>query len=320
MFNPNYIPSDYLREIVLAKGTSAQLFLYYAIFSDLKPMMDDWIPLDRMEIFEKACRKYGLLIQKECLFLETKPIRQLFDKSIGAAQAPTTKSFGAPLNSGYDGFVHVFISKSKEILEEGKRYGTYPLAVNGRVMIKPRFDYLKFGIFLGYPKCCIKFFSEYNNHLKYPNTLFLPFSNTKSKPHFLCNSLTKDSYSYIYHIPCSFACKKTIKLASKLREFIYEKDPSYGRLIDEHLKNIFLVFKEKNMYAFKGDSNKNTIRYNQCFFIDYSIYKPTYLNFFNDGNKIIVEKNLIKIFSNNNLIHKIEKEHPQNGFIISFKD
>jgi hypothetical protein len=317
MFQGPYIPKEYLREIVLSKGNSGQLYLYHAILADLKPMLDDWIPVNKIKIFERACKKYGLFIAKESIFVDWP--RSELEKSIGKESLNTTKTFGSPLSSNYEGSMHVFVSKSKEILEQGKRYGWYPESINGRIINKPNADHYIYGEFLGYPKCCRIFFVKFNDHNKYPNTLYMPFTNTKS-PHFLCNSLTKDSYSYLFHIPCSFDCKKTIELASKLRRFICEKDPVYANLIDEHMKMVFLVFRERDIYAFKGTLNNNEIIYTDCYFVDYYLYPGEHLELFKKGNRITMGEKEIKVFFNNKLIGRIHKKFPECGFPISFTD
>lgn len=312
-----YVPQEYLREIVQAKNSSGMLFLYYALLADLKPMLDDWVPAENMHLFEKACRKYGLFVYKESLFVDMPSLD--IEKTIGKESLTTTKVFNAPINSKYPGYIHVFVSRSKEILKEGRGYGGYGLVINARAIHKLMIDHYLFGTFLGYPKCCIDFFWKYNNHKKYANTLFIPFKNTK-KPNFLCNCLTKDTHSYLYHIPCSFDCKKTIHLASELRKFIYEKDSRYGQLIDKCMKQTFLVFKERDIYCFDGQFAGDKFTYSNCYFQDYMLYQPKYLELFHNGNSLKVTDENIIIYFNNTFIAKIKKNSPEEGFIISFSD
>lgn len=316
LFPEKYIPNDYLREIVLAKGNSGMLFLYHAMLAGLKPLLDEWIPPSRIKEFEKACEKYGLYTAKEAHFLDL----PFSDRIIGKEFATTTKCFGAPVGSEYKGRIHIYISKSEEVLDEGKRYGWYPLAINGRCVSKPPSDHYWFGEFLGYPACCRHFFMEHSNHQKYANTLKVPFENTKAPPHFLCNSLTKDSYSYIYHIPCGFDCKNTIKHTSKLQKFIYRKDPEYGRLIDAHLNLPFLVCRERDIYAFDGTLDGNTLTYKNCFFVDDYLYQPKYLDLLKKGNRVVIEEKEAKVYSNQRKIGSIQKTSSEDWFFISFED
>ncbi len=315
---PNtYMPKNYLREIVVAKESDLTLFSYHAVLADLKPLLDDWVPVERMNLFEKACKKYGLFVSKESLFIDM-PFLDT-EKTIGKKYMTTTKKFCAPIGSNYLGIVHVFVSKTKKTLLDGRGFGWYPLAINGRVIPKTRYDHYKFGEFLGYPKCCIDFFWKYNDHNKYANTLFLPFKNTK-KPNFMCNTLTKDSHSYAYHIPCSFDCKNTANLASMLREFIYLKDPKYGQIIDKCTKKIFIVFKERDIYGFEGQVNGNELNYNNCYFLDYALYPAKYIELFKKGNRLKVTDERIIIYSRSKILSEIKKERPETGFMISFGD
>lgn len=311
-----YLPDKFFRDLVLVKGNLI-LFLYYALLADLKPMLDDWILPGNIKLFEKVCRHYGLFVSKESLFVNM-PLLDI-ERSIGKEDVTTTKNFCVPFNSNYSGSIHVFVSKSKKTLDEGKGYGWYSLVTNGRAIRKPSTDHYRFGEFLGYPKCCMDFFWKYNNHSKYENTLNLPFKNTK-KPNFLCNSLTKDSYSYLYHIPCSFGCKKTIKLSSELRDFIYNKDKRYGQIIDQCMKKIFLVFREKDIYGFEGSMQGNEVYYNNCYFLDYMLYTARYLESFKKGNHLKVTDESIIIYLNGKMIKEIRKDVPEVGFLISFSD
>lgn len=314
---PNfYMPSNYLKEIVIAKGNSAQLSQYFALILGIKPLLDDWVYSTRIAQFERACALYGLHITTDSMFVEAP--HRLLAKSIGAENLTTTKFFGAPFSSARNGQVHVFVSKSKKTLERGKRYGWYPLSIHGRILTKPLIDHYNFGKFLGYPKCCRDFFMEYNDHSRYSNTLYLPFKNTKNTPSFLCNSLTKDSYSYVYNIPCSFDCEHTIKYASALRNFILRMEPNYAQLVDAHLKLVFLVFKERDIYAFQGKQIKRKIFYNNCYFADASVHSPRYISLLKKGNEIEIKHNRLAILSSGHQIAEIPKTAASNWFVISF--
>lgn len=315
LFQDKYLPKEYLREIALAKGNSNMLFLYHSVLAGLKPLLDEWIPVGRVGEFEQACEKYGLHTAKESVFLDL----PLSGSIIGQEFATTTRCFGAPVGSGYNGRVHIYVSRSGEILGEGKRYGWYPLAINGRCVSKPHSDHYRFGEFLGYPECCRHFFMEHSNHQKYSNTLQLPFMNTGTKPHHLCNSLTKDSYSYIYHIPCGFGCKRTVAYAKKVRRFIYKKDPEYGRLIDAHLKLPFLVCRERDIYAFDGKLEGNTLAYKDCFFVDYYLHEPKYLGLLKKGNRVEIGRAGAKVYFGKRYVGAIPRTVSEDWFFISFE-
>ena len=56
LFTP-YLPSSFCREFVEIKGDSSQLGMYMALALGFKPLLDDWIPKDKLSAFRKACRR-----------------------------------------------------------------------------------------------------------------------------------------------------------------------------------------------------------------------------------------------------------------------
>lgn len=312
-----YRPSNLL-DIYETRGTIIQLFLYYAILADLKPAMDDWIYVDRLDAFIEACEKLSLLVEVESVFFDEGMDR--VRRAIGSESLTTTVAHGAPLESGRYGRAHVYISKSREGIENLRRTGWYPLAVNNRIITKPQIDFYWFGIHLGYPQCCIDFFASWNNHSVFPNTLLKPFENTGPNPNFLCNSLVKDSYSYLYHIPCSFDCETTASLSARLRDFIMERDPGYAQYIDRHLKLNFLVFRERDIYAFDGSVEDGVLKYDNCYFVDDYLYPGELIQDFHRGDTIIFEEDRLHIQSDGTTFRTVGKTDEQPWFFISFND
>lgn len=321
LFNEFYSPKDYLKEIVSAKSNTATLYLYFALMCNLKPLLDDWILKDKLEDFKKACKLYGLHVYAESIFFNVNSSDKKIKSSIGFEALTTTKAYGVPIDSGLEGRVHVFVSKSKKILDKGKVFGFYSLSVNGRVIPKLTIQHCRYGRYLGYPHCCIDFFSKYNDHIKYKNTLWFNYKNTKGKPNPLANPLTKDSYSYLYHMPCSFSCEETIKIANSLRNFILDKDKNYVKIIDRHINLTYLVFKEKDIYAFEGKMiSENELSYKNCHYIDTQLYQPVYKKYFDEGDSIKVDEKTLGVYKGNQLIHTINKVCPEQGFLVSFSE
>jgi hypothetical protein len=308
----------YLKDICAARGGNSQLFLYYAILAGLKPALDEWIPTVQLDFYLQACEKYNLLTEVESIFFNESS--DAVRGAIGSEFLTTTVSCGAPPDSGYTGRVHIFVSKSEKELDRIKRTGWYPLAINNRIVTKPFIDYMWFGDHLGYPKCCIDYFARFNNHARYVNTLLLPFQNTKTKPNYLCNSLVKDSYSYLYHIPCSFDCCATAELSAELRRFIQGYDPGYAAYIDRHMKLNFVVFGERNIYAFDGVPDGNTLHYNHCAFVDTYLYSGELINVFGQGDTLVFEEGKISVLKDDRLIQSIFRTETKEWFFISFTD
>ncbi len=308
----------YLRDIYQAKGGTGQLFLYYSVLAGLKPALDEWIPVGNLENYLRVCEKYGLLTEVESIFYnETSNAAR---QAIGSEFLTTTVACGAPFGADYEGRAHIYVSKSEEELDKIKRTGWYPLAVNNRIVTKPQIDYMWFGDSLGYPKCCIDYFAKVNNHSMYPNTLMLPFKNTKTKPNYLCNSLVKDTYCYLYHIPCGFDCRATAELSAELQAYIRERDPGYAEYIDMHMKLNFLVFRERDIYAFDGVPEGNILKYNISAFVDSYLYPGDLMDVFSRCDALVVHEDKILATRNGKTVHTINRTERMDWFFVSFAD
>jgi len=292
-----YFPKIFCREFISIKNSDRQLIMFMAVVLGIKPAMDDWIPKERLTRFVNLCHKYGLKIKKDVAFsnIDDPSIKT----AVGGETLTTTIANGIQVSlANPNDMIHVFISKSRQALDEAFVNGWYPVTIKNRVIQKPYIDLLKFGYGLGYPDCCIKFFRHFNDWRRYSH-LFEIFKNTKGTPSFLCNPFTKDMvYGYIYHMPCSFNCKKTIYLAGELREAIKEKEPELVEKIDEHLKMPFLIFYETVMYAFEGEIKNDRLYYKEVYFIARFDKENPYQKILKKGNCLFVENRKVIILKN----------------------
>ncbi|MDD5348171.1 MAG: hypothetical protein PHT59_06130, partial [Candidatus Omnitrophica bacterium] len=143
----------------------------------------------------------------------------------------------------------------------------YPLIINNRAVHKPFIDHVRFGYFLGYPDCCQDFFRRYNDHFRYSH-LFEAFKHTKAAPLTLCNPLLKNhTYSYIFHMPCSYDCERTARYAADVRRALKRHEPNLAERIDELLARPFLVIEEHDAYIFEGRLRGREIRYRDFAFV-----------------------------------------------------
>lgn len=290
-FSQTYYPHDFCREYVGVKGNSVQLVMFMAVVLGIKPLMDDWVPVERWNEFKKVCRKYKLKVRENVVF-DTFPKEDLPDSIIGKEYLTTTSAYGYPLKAGCKGQVHVFIAREEAVLRKGM---WYPVIVRGRVIFQPRMDSLSYGYVLGYPDCCIKFFRKYNNWLKY-SYLYEAYRNTRGTPSFFCNPFLKDtSFSYIYHMPCSYNCSATIKLAGGLRKAILKREPGYVQMIDERLKMPFLVFYERKFYCFDGLMKANRVCYKKPYFPSPDFKKDTYGKFLSEADTLQLDGYRLKL-------------------------
>lgn len=318
MFLESYIPKSFCREYIEIKGHSVQLGMFMAVVLGLKPLMDDWIPLAKLSAFKKVCSKYGLYVKEDVIF-KCLPKEDIPDKVIGKENLTTTTAFGYPLGSRADGEMHLFVVKDKAFLSQAM---WYPVIIKNRVIFQPRIDSLKYGYVLGYPDCCIKFFRKYNNWFEY-SYLYEAYRNTKAKPSFLCNPFLKDSpFSYIYHMPCSYSCEATKKLAGKLRDEIARHEPEYVRRADKCLKMPFLVFYERKLYCFDGVLEGNRIKYTKFYFPSHDRSKDFYSGYFKKANEVRLEGRNLLFFKDGRPTAKVEVKKnpfaPDQPFFIDF--
>lgn len=318
MFFNKYTPKSFCREFVDIKGNSLQLAMFMAVVLGIKPLMDDWVPVDKIEEFKKVCRQYGLKVREDIIFNNAAE-ENIPDKVLGKQYLSTTRAYGFSLNSRKDEQVHLFISKDKNNLRKGM---WYPVIIKNRVIFQPRIDGLRYGYVLGYPECCIKFFRRYNNWLKY-NHLYEIYINTKNKFSFLCNPFLKDNtFSYIYHMPCSYSCVATIKLAGRLRREIKKRDPKFIELADQFLKMPFLVFYERKYYCFNGVLNNNEIKYKDFYFPYSGRNKDIYGEHFKLADSLRLKGRRIVLLKKNKILKRIDIKCnsfvPEYPFLIQF--
>ncbi len=285
----------------------------------LKPLIDDWIRKDRLDKYLELCRLYGLHSRVDTMSVSLVH-KEINSEIIGREHINTTRAMGVPFEADTNGVVHVYLSKDRDLLRKGM---WYPLMVKDRVIRQPLADSLRFGHTLGYPDCCVSFFRAYNNWFKY-DFLYEICKNSSMRSHYFCNPFAKNTpYTYIYHMPCRFNCNNTIKAAQKLRNEIKRREPEYVKQIDMHLKFPYLVFFERNIYAFKGHLKNNQVTFTEVFPVDLTCAQVDYSSLFREGNRITVENQKVHVYRNSSLLHIMEggiqskvKEVP---FLISFQ-
>lgn len=320
----SFLPKKFCRDFVQVKGNSGQLVMIMATIKGIKPCMDDWIRIDRFDAYLKVCSRYGLLVEPDAIFKMASK-KSLPMEVVGRWRLTTTIAYGLPLNRPEkDSLVHVFVSKTRKHLDSALKNGWYPLIINNRVIDKPLADAFKFGCNLGYPECCVQFFRERNNWYKY-SYLYEIFKNTpENEYHYLCNPFIKDvTYSYIYHMPCSYNCKSTIDLTKRIRGAIYEEEPGLVEVIDKHLKLPLLVFYERKFYAFEGEIKSKRLYYKKAYFIGQMPENNLYEGDLKRGNCVFLEGKDVVILNNGKLVKKIKWRRtefaPEFPFIIQFK-
>lgn len=324
MMFETYIPKKFCREFVRIKGHGSQLTMIMATVKGIKPVMDDWIRVDRYNEYRRICRRYGLFTRPDTIFNVVEGNSISIDV-VGRGRLTTTKAFGFPFNNklNKNGSIHIFISKSKDKLENCFENGWYPLIIKNRVIDKPLIDAFKFGYDLGYPECCVDFFQKYNNWYKY-SYLYETFKNTpEGEYNYLCNPFTKDiTYSYVYHMPCCYNCKATFNLAKRIKESIDKEEPGFVKEIDKYLRLPLLVFYERKFYAFDGEIKNKRLYYKSVYFIGQMPENNLYETDLRKGNCVFIEDKDVVILKKGKLIKRIKWQKkdfaPEFPFIIQF--
>lgn len=324
MIHKKFLPKKFCREFVELRRHSGQLSMIMATIKGVKPAMDDWINIEIYPRYLKICKKYGLVVMPDAIF-DTIQKKDIPSTVIGRERLCTTMAFGLPFNhpNATNGRIHVFIAKKKENVEKVFKNGWYPLIIKNRVIDRPLIDAYKFGFDLGYPNCCIDFFRKYNNWCRF-SFLYEVFKNTPIKNyHYFCNTFTKDTtYSYAYHMPCSYSCPETIKLVNEVKKVIKEEEPGFAAKIDRYLELPLLVFYERKYYAFEGEIKNEKLYYKKAYFIGQMPENNLYEQDIRNGDCLFLEDKDVIILNKGRLTKRIKwhKKNfaPETPFLIQF--
>jgi hypothetical protein len=238
-----------LRDLVVARGGELQVAAYVAVLCGVRKCLDDWVPAERFEAFERLAASLGLAVEPDCIFLPGNDL-----KAVGTEVAPTTRAAGAPFRRGEEqppgATVHVFVGTTRKCAGDALRAGWYPLAVGGRVVHKPVIDHFRLGQAFGYPDCCVAFFLRHNDWPR-QNTLV----EAARRTHRFCwqaNCLRKFTpWMLNFHMPCSFTCPESCAQGEQTLAAIRALDAAYAdEILDRH-RGVFLVISERALFALR---------------------------------------------------------------------
>lgn len=304
-YEPRHFGRDYCR-----LSTSGQYPMFVAAALGIKPVFDDWIEVSKFGKYVDVCRKYSLFVEPDVVFVKNSNGNGAMGRENITTTHHAARRFSQDIK---EGDVHVFVSRSKENLTEAKKFGWYPVFINGRSVNKPFIDHLRFGKILGYPGCCIDFFSRYNDWNRYSHP-FEAFKNSRDFSRYCNNFLMDASYSFIHHLPCSYDCPNTIELAGKVEKAMEEVEPGFAENMAEMLKKPLLVLNEKNFIIFDGElkesSGIKTIHYSNCQYFHNPSRPHEKIGFFGDvlkGNTIEIGRTGILIGENGSEVSQIKK-------------
>jgi len=259
---------------------------------------------------EKYKPLYGSLSDILAVKADIKPVARLsctkefypHVKKVFEAENLKVEISEKPFGSQY----YVYLSKSDKLAQEAKKCDN---SFNYQNMSGEELSASveKFGIILGYPKCCAKFLAGNMN-------LYGKQAGDKLKPHepisFLLNNLLNGfSNHYLsFHQPCSYNCSKSLEYLEKIYNVIANEEPKFRDELDRYLKGPYLVIFNLNLslnvawerrsgFCFDGRVKNNTIDYK-----DFAYFKTNYPDYENVNANEAALENIKKMISRGNKI------------------
>lgn len=150
------------------------------------------------------------------------------------------KSLKIEKNSSEKGYLIVYISKLKELVEKAKAYEENDM-------------HLELGMILGYPKCCCEFFKEKFNEDNYDLTLN-SFNDSKGYEFPFYSNIAARHFdiSLLNHFPCKLDCEFSIKLGKENLKIIKKYSNQLANIFESTLKSAILYTKKDGIFLFKN--------------------------------------------------------------------
>ncbi len=203
------------------------------------------------------------------------------------------------------------------------------------------YDFEKVGRMLGYPACCVKYFSKDSKERR--QSIQNIFRNTRGRLIFYTNSIYNFSarlnaedvqdvkrlgginvesggYSFylIPHHPCSFRCEKSIEIGKKTLLALRKFDPVNAELFEKILKKPVLFFDKFHWITFDGLAKKNNIFY-QSISPPFSLIEDGILEKFKMGNRISLEEGKVTVFDGGHTVGRLNFKG-LDPIILNFND
>ncbi len=251
--------SGTLAEYVSIRRQHSQVLNLVAILDELKPCMDDWIPVAAWDRFSAMCDDAGLYVKAGIQF--DMMTHEEVEAVSGRRTLTTTRARARTIGDDR-GSVHVFVGRDPEIVDQTFYSGWYPLVVDGRATSKPWIDHIWFGQGLGYPDCCLEAFAR-NNNWSVNNMPYQALRSTVGAPNALCNSIMRfTGLTWAPHLPCSYDCEATAKQSAQLREATRAVSTSLVNIADSLVVGTFLLLSEWEAFLLHGvEREANRVRY-----------------------------------------------------------
>ncbi|MBI2134510.1 hypothetical protein HYU09_00835 [Candidatus Woesearchaeota archaeon] len=188
------------------------------------------------------------------------------------------------INNANPGLYHLYISRDKN-------------KANFLKILESKNDDRAVGEILGYPECCIDFFTKNRKKQeKIQNDYMLPTLNNSNGfefPFYTNHAMRYFDITLLSHFPHDFNCKESVNIAKENLRTIKKYSPELAGKFENMLKSAVLYTENDGIFAFKDYKLKDNI-------LEYDEIMPTIKNeLFNQlsqNKKIeIISKNKVKI-------------------------
>lgn len=311
-----FFPGKKLQRFFEFAPTGGQLPSFLAVMHKLKPAMDLWIAPHGWAAFQSLVKELGLVYYVDTYFDPySQQLEHFSPTSFTTTRAALSKTFEEHSQA------HVFLSYDLEHLYPAVSSGWYPLVIDGYLVSKHMPDHAKFGKALGYPLCCQRFFLERNDWYC-DNTFYAAYCNTHTAPQKFSNGFLRHTlFSLAPYIPCSMDCQATMHYARTLHALMASEFPEYAREVELHLSSPILCLSELRVYRFTGKMiNNGTVVYSDVERVYESFYTDNLYQLLLQGDRCVVEQNIIRIFRNGQQIAthlaRADQHGPEMPFLV----
>ena len=163
------------------------------------------------------------------------------------------KGFILDKNSSEKGNFFVYISKSHEFAEKAK-------------ILEEKNDHISLGKILGYPDCCVKFFSDnFPEESKKKNDYVFPALKNSSVRKFPFENniaIRHMDISLLSHFPCSFNCEKSAEIGKRNLNVIQKISPQVSEIFEKMLKCPVIYTEDEGIFILQNAKlSENKIGY-----------------------------------------------------------
>lgn len=175
-------------------------------------------------------------------------------KEVDELRGYSDKGFRIDKNSSEKGQVFLYVSRKKENAEKAKYF-------------EANNEHYNFGKILGYPECCIDFFTKN-----------FPIESKKKNDYVLASLKNSDGYKFPFynnvairhldltllsHFPCNFNCKASLEIAKLRLKSIRALSPELYEIFDGMLKCAVIYTENDCIFALREVNVKENEIYKQ---------------------------------------------------------